>query len=107
MAIDLNLASLVVAFLCFDQPMVIRVMAIIFVNGCSKEVNLKAASFICPKTAEPKGDTKYKIKPTNNWMWVPINAKSAIFLSLAVNSFFEDIPMNELTTAKTSNNNAK
>lgn len=82
-------------------------MAIIFVNGCSKEVNRNAASFICPKTAEPNGETKYKTNPTNNWIWVATNAKSAIFLSLAVNSFLEDIPIKELKIAKTSNNNAK
>ena len=36
-----------------------------------------------------------------------INPNKAIFLSLAVNSLFEDIPMKEFRTAKTNNNNAK
>jgi hypothetical protein len=40
-------------------------------------------------------------------MCVAINPNKAIFLSLAVNSLFEDIPMKEFRTAKTNNNNAK
>ena len=66
MAMDLNLASLVTAFLCFDQPTVINTIAIILINGCSNEVKRKEASFICPKAADPSGDTKYNTNPTNN-----------------------------------------
>ena len=103
----LHFASLVVAFLCFNQPIVIKAMAIIFINGCSNHVNLTSDSAICPIEAEPRGDTKYKIKPTNNCMCVAISPNNAIFLSLAVNSFLEDFPRNEFTTAKTNNNKAK
>ena len=66
MAIDLNFASLVVAFLCLDQPIVINTIAMILTKGCSSEVKRKASFFICPKTAEPSGDRKYNTKPTNN-----------------------------------------
>lgn len=91
-------------FLCFDQPIVINTIAITLTNGCSREVNRKVASFICPKTAKPKGDTKYKMNPTRSCVCVPINANKAIFLSLEVNSFLEFIPNKEFTTAI---NNAK
>ena len=66
MAIFLNLPLLLSSFLCFDHPIVISANAIILINGCSNEVNLKAASFICPKDSNPSGETKYSIKPANN-----------------------------------------
>lgn len=62
----LNLDSLESAFLCLDHPIVINTIAIMFINGCSNEVNRNEASFICPSEANPFGDTKYKIRPTNN-----------------------------------------
>lgn len=58
MAKVLNLASLVNNFLCFDQPIVIKAIPIILINGCSNEVKRKAASLICPNAAFPKGETK-------------------------------------------------
>ena len=96
----------VVAFLCFDQPIVIKTIAKIFIIGCSNHVNLTSDSAIWPIEAEPSGETKYKIKPTTNCMCVAISPNNAIFLSLAVNSFLEDFPRNEITTAKTNNNKA-
>ena len=102
----LNFASLVAAFLCFDQPTVIKIIAMIFIKGCSNHVNLTSDSAICPIDAETSGETKYKMKPITNCMCVAISANSAIFLSLAVNSFFEDFPRREFTTAKTNNNKA-
>jgi hypothetical protein len=39
----------VVSFLCFDQPIVISVIAMYFIKGCSIEVNLSALSDICPR----------------------------------------------------------
>ena len=107
MAIDLNFNSLETAFLCLDHPIVINTIAIMFINGCSNEVNRKEASFICPKDANPNCDTKYKIRPTNNCVCVPINPNNAIFLSFGVNSFLEFFPINELTTAITNNKRAK
>jgi hypothetical protein len=62
----LNFDSDVVNFLCFDQPIVIRVIAIMFINGCSIEVNLSALSDICPREEKPRGETKYNIKPISN-----------------------------------------
>ena len=62
----LNFNSLVSAFLCLDQPIVISIIPIMFINGCSNEVNLNAASFINPKELEPNGETKYKTKPISN-----------------------------------------
>ena len=44
MAMDLNFAVPVSPFLCLDQPMVINTIAIMLINGCSKEVNLASAS---------------------------------------------------------------
>ena len=55
----------VVSFLCFDQPIVIKVIAIMLIKGCSSDVKRRAGSFICPKTAFPKGETKYKTSPKN------------------------------------------
>ena len=78
MAIDLNFNSLETAFLCLDQPIVIKTIAMILINGCSKEVNRSEASFIWPNAADPSGDTKYNTNPTNNWVWVPIKANKAI-----------------------------
>ena len=46
MAIDLNFALLVVAFLCLEKPTVINITAIILINGCSKAYNLNVLSFI-------------------------------------------------------------
>ena len=103
---QLNFALAVVAFLCFDQPIVIKTIAKIFIIGCSNHVNLTSDSAIWPIEAEPSGETKYKIKPTPNCMCVAISPNNAIFLSLAVNSFLEDFPRNEFTTAKTNNNKA-
>ena len=103
----LNFDSDVVNFLCFTHPMVIKVIAIILISGCSNEVNRKALSDICPREAKPRGETKYRINPTNNWVWVPINPKMAIFLSLAVNSFLDANPITELTTAINNNKRAK
>ena len=77
------------------------------INGCSNEVSRNALSDICPKDAKPKGETKYKIKPINNCVCIPINPNNAIFLSFAVNSFLENIPANELTTATTNTKSAK
>jgi hypothetical protein len=104
----LNFASLAVPFLCFDQPMVIKTIARILINGCSRTVSLKSAFFIAaPESClNPFSETKYKIKPTTNCMCVAISPNNAIFLSLAVNSFLEDFPRNEFTTAKTNNNKA-
>ena len=104
---DLNFASFVDAFLCLDQPTVINAIAIILTKGCSSEVKRKEASFIWPNTADPNGDTKYNTKPTNNWVWVPIKAKRAIFLSLGVNSLLELFPIKEFTTAITNTKMAK
>lgn len=103
----LNLDSLETAFLCLDQPIVISTIAIKLSKGCSNEVNRKAASFICPKEANPNGETKYKTKPTRSCVCVPINANNAIFLSFEVKSFFEVFPIKELTTAITNNKSAK
>ena len=113
MANVLNLDSLVVNFLCFDQPIVIKVIAIILINGCSTAVNRKAEFFITTPTPEllkaekPNGETKYNIKPINNCVCVPINPKIAIFLSLAVNSFLPTKPAIAFTTAITNNTRAK
>ena len=62
----LNFDSLVNNFLCLDQPIVIRTIAMILINGCSKDVRRNALSAICPNEAKPQGDTKYKMIPTNN-----------------------------------------
>ena len=63
------------------------------INGCSKDVNRNAESFICPKEEDPKGDIKYKIKPINNCMCAKIIAKREILKSLSVNLFLETIPI--------------
>lgn len=55
--IDLNLDWLESAFLCLDQPIVIKVIAIILVSGCSNEVNLAVFSMF-PKSAKPLGKNK-------------------------------------------------
>jgi hypothetical protein len=65
MAKNLNLESLFVAFLCIDHPIVINVSAIRFITGCSIEVNLLVASDMLMES-KPNGETKYRIKPTNN-----------------------------------------
>lgn len=104
---DLNFEVLSAAFLCFDQPIVIKTIAIILIRGCSNEVNRKAAFFISPKAEKPNGDRKYKINPTNNCMWVAIKPNKAIFRSLAVNSFLEENPKALLTTATIRSNKAK
>ena len=69
-AIDLNFPVLVVAFLCFEKPIVIKITATIFMNGCSIAYNLKFESFIISPIDIVKtftfGETKYKINPTNN-----------------------------------------
>ena len=62
----LNFDSFVINFLCFDHPMVIKVIAIILINGCSNDVKRNILSDICPKELRPNGETKYKIKPINN-----------------------------------------
>lgn len=64
----LNLDADVTTFLCFVHPIVIKAIAIILIIGCSNDVNRNALSAICPSDANPKGDTKYKIRPTNNCM---------------------------------------
>ena len=56
--IFLNFPLLLSSFLCLDQPIVIKAIAIIFINGCSIEVSLKAASFIFPAESKPKGEIK-------------------------------------------------
>jgi hypothetical protein len=104
MAMHLNFAPLVVAFLCLDQPIVINVMAKILINGCSKDVNLIAESLIFPSDALPNGETKYKINPISNCICVTINPTKAIFLSFTVNSFLELIPKKEFMMANTNNN---
>lgn len=107
MANVLNFDSLVINFLCFDQPIVINAIAIILIKGCSSDVKRNALSDIFPKEAKPKGETKYRIKPTNNCVCVPISPNKAIFLSVAVKSFLEKNPISELATATTNNKRAK
>lgn len=107
MANVLNFDSLVNNFLCLDQPIVIKAIAIILIKGCSSEVKRIALSDIFPKEVKPRGDTKYRIKPTSNCVCVPIRPNNAIFLSVAVNSFLEKCPISELATAITNNKRAK
>ena len=55
--------------------MLINTIAMILISGCSKAVNLAAGSDIAPPEVNrlnPTGLTKYKIKPTNNWVWARI-----------------------------------
>lgn len=60
---DLNFKSLAMAFLWRDHPIVIKMMASMFTNGCSKEVKRSSASSICPSDSKPFGDRKYNTKP--------------------------------------------
>lgn len=107
MAKFLNFECESVSFLCFDHPIVINMMAMILISGCSKEVNRNSAFFICPKTAFPSGDTNQSIIPTKNWMCVKIKAKSASFLSFPMNSFLEEKPINAFITAIKRNANTR
>lgn len=106
MAIFLNLSELASIFLCLDQPIVINAIAIKLIKGCSIDVKRNAASFIL-NPERPKGEIKYKIIPTKNCICVAIKPKRAIFLSLAVNSLFEEVPKALLTTANTNKIKAK
>lgn len=103
----LNFDSVDIIFLCLDQPIVIKTIAMIFISGCSSEVRRNALSAICPKEAKPNGDTKYKRIPINNCRWIAIKANNAIFRSLEVNSFLEDIPIKELISATTNTKRAR
>ena len=94
------------AFLCLDQPIVMRIIAIILISGCSKEVSRKAAFFISPKADKPKGDRKYKTKPIVSCMCVTISANNAIFLSFAVKFLLEKNPKALFITAITRSNKA-
>lgn len=98
--------SLVVNFLCFIQPIVTKTIPIILIKGCSNEVKRNALSDICPNDAKPNGDTKYKIKPIKNCVWIAANPNIEIFRSFGVNSFLENNPTSELTIAITTNNKA-
>jgi hypothetical protein len=82
----LNFDLLVVSFLCFAQPTVIRTIAIIFVTGCSNEVNLSAASFICPKEAIPNGEINHATTPITNCVWISDKVIIAILRSNAENT---------------------
>ncbi len=47
------------------------------------------------------------INPINNWVWIPAKANSAIFRSLAVNSFLDNRPIKALITAITNTKSAR
>ena len=95
------------AFLCLDQPIVMSIMAIILVNGCSNEVSRKAAFFMSPKADKPKGDRKYNTNPTVSCMCVTISANNAIFLSFAINSLLDKNPKALFATATINSNKVK
>ena len=65
----LNFALETISFFDLIYPILIIVIAIILVNGCSKAVTLAAESDMAPppvSNENPSGLTKYRIKPTNN-----------------------------------------
>lgn len=65
-AIDLNFDLSVAAFLCLENPIVIKTTAIRFINGCSNAYNLNVLSFIATEKDCTKGETKYNMIPTNS-----------------------------------------
>ena len=70
MAMRLNFKVASSVFLCLDQPMVIKTIAIMLINGCST-ASKRAAEFYPPiprvcMALKPLAETKYKIKPTNH-----------------------------------------
>lgn len=94
-------------FLCLDQPIVIRIIAIMLIIGCSNEVSLKAAFFISPKAEKPTGDRKYNTKPIVSCRCVAIRANKAIFLSFIVKFVLENNPKALFTRAIIRSNKAK
>src|SRR5690606_10324552 len=99
-AIDLNLARLDCAFLCFEKPMVLNIIAIILIKGCSKAYNRKLLSFIATEKDCTLGDVKYKNNPKSICICVKINPKRAIFLSFPTNSLLDENPIIALIAAK-------
>lgn len=75
------------------------------INGCSNEVKRTAASFMLPNCSNPSGETKYKIKPTNNCIWQMINVNKDKRKSLLLNNFLDVNP--EMALIEANNNKPK
>jgi len=72
-------------------------------------VNRNSGFFIAPsiaKTLKPFSETKYTIRPTNNWIWQIIIVNSEIRKSFCLKNFLPVSPKMALTEAKNSNTRA-
>src|SRR5690554_1013692 len=92
-AIDLNFALSVAAFLCLENPMVIKITAIRLISGCSSAYNLNVLSFIATEKDCNEGVTKDNMRPTNSCTYVEIYATYAVFRSLSLNCLLDDSPI--------------
>lgn len=105
MPIALNFLLASMNFLWRDQPIVIKTIAIMFINGCSTASNL-AAEFKPPIPSvliadNPLDETKNKIRPKTNWICESIRVKRLILKSFSnVNILLLIKPVIALATAR-------